>query len=85
MAKEYWAALYGTLAKPEKICAFCAYHKKNITIAQLRSKRCLQKGCTALLPKEHPIWKQTENVKKQRKERKQEIERMIDCIKKEAE
>lgn len=48
MAKKHknkWVNLGG----PNPI-GWCAYHKSTITLQQMRTKRCLQKGCHALQP-----------------------------------
>lgn len=60
---------------PENICGFCMYHKRPMTVRQLRSRNCLGKQCTALSRKEdHPFWKQREASKKKRAARKERIE-----------
>lgn len=54
-------------------CGFCFYHKKLLTVKQLKAKRCLQKECGALYRYQtHPFWAQREKVKELRDERKRE-------------
>lgn len=64
--------LYG--CESSNTCAFCAYHGKALTPAQMKKHRCLGKQCTALIKHEHPIWVEREKKKEVRRARKRRLD-----------
>ena len=64
--------LYG--CESSNTCAFCAYHGRALTPAQMKKHKCLDKQCTALIRHEHPIWAAREDSKKKRAARKKRLE-----------
>lgn len=65
--------LYGSASS--NTCAFCAYHGRALTPRQLKQHKCLAKQCTALIRHEHPFWDQRNEAKKNRRARKERLER----------
>lgn len=61
-------SLYG--GEPKNPCAYCAHHKRNLTVPEMRLHECLQKQCFHLKKNDHPYWKQREVMKQKRKDRK---------------
>lgn len=52
--------LYGMRTDRDKIIGYCGFHKRHLTIQQLKNRECLRKGCTALKKWEHPFWEDRE-------------------------
>lgn len=71
--KEY-RTLYGSSSANS--CAYCYKHHKALTPRQMRTKKCLEKQCSALKRCEHPYWVQREKKKEQRVARKERLEAM---------
>ena len=54
------------------VAAFCALHRKHLTVKQIKCKNCLQKQCWHLQKNEkHMWWTQREKKKAMKKARKQ--------------
>lgn len=61
---------------PKHICGYCRLHRCTVTVKQLKSRRCLQKQCRALVRVDHPFWaarEKSKQLRKTRKERETEI------------
>lgn len=71
--KYEYNTLYGTSAKKEKICAYCKWHRKNMTVRQVHKKDCLRKQCKYLKKLEHQWWIDREKKKELRQKRKEYI------------
>ena len=62
-------SLYGTHS--DNVCGYCYYHHAGVTVRQMKRKRCLAKQCPAFRKyTEHGYWKQREEIKKNKRERK---------------
>lgn len=51
--------------------AWCALHKRTLSVKQMRKKKCLEKQCTWLAKKDHPYWAQREQKKQLAKARRE--------------
>ena len=69
--KEY-RTLYGSTSANS--CAYCYKHHKALTPRQMKTKKCLEKQCSALKKFEHPYWVQRGKKKEQRVARKERLE-----------
>ena len=58
--------LYGTETYLWNCPGYCKYHKKYLTVRQIKQKHCLGKQCKCLNKLDHKFWEQRER-KKQRK------------------
>lgn len=65
--------LFGTEALESKCVGYCWYHKKWVTVQQLKQKECLRKQCNRFEKKEHPYWEEREKKKQMKKERKRHV------------
>lgn len=55
----------------DNCCAYCKLHDCSMTVKQMKKKECLKKQCWHLEKNEsHDIWRQREQKKKKRTERK---------------
>ena len=70
--KKEYRTLYGSTSTNS--CAYCYKHYKALTPKQLKTKKCLEKQCSALQRCEHPYWEQREKRKEQRAARKERLE-----------
>ncbi len=74
--KEGVKTLYKSVAKEEKILAYCILHKNHITLTQMKRKQCLQKECKYFRKEQHSFWgierneKRTQKIKKNFKYRR---------------
>lgn len=69
--------LYG--GESNNICAFCKLHRTGVTVKQMRTKSCLQKGCHYLVKNtDHNYWRQMEVMKQKRKDRKKMINEYVE-------
>lgn len=56
----------------DNVAAYCVYHKRHMTVKQMRRKQCLQKQCECLKKnEEHQYWHQRELIKQKRIARKE--------------
>ena len=63
------------------IVAYCKYHSAGITVKQMKCKNCLGKQCRHLIKNEkHDYWRQREQKKKYRQNRKQAINEYIESL-----
>lgn len=70
--------LYNSSFKKEKACGWCAYHKKHLTVKQLKAHNCLQKNCNKLIKYEnHEWWRQRALLKEKKKLNKQIMKLII--------
>lgn len=53
-------SMFGGMIDRSRAVAYCYYHHAHLTEKQLKKKRCLGKGCSALKKMEHPYWEQRE-------------------------
>ena len=51
-------------------CAYCRLKKVILTVRQVKEKKCLEKQCWHLSKYEHEWWRQREERKQLRRERK---------------
>ena len=52
-----------------------------MTVKQMKAKNCLQKQCWHLVKhEEHPYWRQRDNTKQKRKNRKQMINDYVNSV-----
>jgi len=52
-----------------------------MTVKQMKAKNCLQKQCWHLAKnEEHPYWRQRDNTKQKRKNRKQAINDYVNSV-----
>lgn len=59
----------------DNVAGYCRYHKKCMTVKQIRTKQCLQKQCGCLIKNEdHQYWHQREVQKAKRKARKERFQ-----------
>lgn len=61
--------LYGSETDLSRCVAFCRYHRKWLTLRQLKQKKCLSKRgyerCNALkIREEHPYWEERRRRRK---------------------
>ena len=64
--------LYGSQIKRNKAVGYCRYHCAALTVKTLKCHECLKKQCNALKKyEEHDYWRQHEQKKELRKNRKQ--------------
>lgn len=62
-------------------CAYCRYHKCNMTAKQMKAKNCLGKQCWYLVKNEdHPYWTQRAIMKQKRRDRKQMINDYVSIV-----
>lgn len=62
--------LYGTSTNRTP-CGYCRHHSCYLTVKQMKGHECLKKQCNYLVKNpEHDVWRQREQVKQKRKERK---------------
>lgn len=65
----------------DNCCAYCQLHRCSMTVKQMKAKNCLQKQCWHLEKNEnHQYWRQRENVKQKRKERKLAINAYVCAV-----
>lgn len=65
----------------DNCCAYCKLHHGHMTVKQMKAKNCLQKQCWHLVKHEdHPYWRQRDNVKQKRKNRKQMINDYVNSV-----
>lgn len=65
-------------SQSDNCCAYCQRHRCSMTARQMKAKNCLQKQCWHLVKnEEHPYWRQRENMKQKRKNRKQAINEYV--------
>jgi hypothetical protein len=56
------------------VAGYCKHHRCGMTVKQIKCKNCLQKQCWYFVKNEqHAWWKQREDTKQKRKERKQRM------------
>ena len=66
------SGLYSSRIEKSKACGWCAYHRKYLTVKQLKAHKCLQKNCDRLIKYEsHEWWRQRERAKAKRKANKE--------------
>ena len=64
--------IFGREANVTAVVGFCHYHRAFMTVAEMKRKRCLQKGCNRMSRVDgHPFWEQRDR-KKKRKQLKKE-------------
>ena len=64
--------LYNTYS--DNVCGRCKLKKCDLTVKQVRAKKCLQKNCWHLEKnEEHPWWGQRETLKQKKKDRKKSL------------
>ena len=64
--------LYGSMISRNRAVGYCYFHKAALTVKTMKCKECLKKQCDALKKyEEHDFWRQHEQKKQLRKERKQ--------------
>ena len=62
-------------------CAYCRYHKCNMTAKQMKAQNCLGKQCWYLVKNEdHPYWTQRAIMKQKRRDRKQMINDYVSIV-----
>lgn len=55
----------------DNVAAYCRHHSCGLTVKQIKHKNCLGKECWYLVKNEdHDWWRQREQTKQKRKERK---------------
>ena len=65
----------------DNVAAYCRYHNCSMTVKQMKCKNCLQKECFHLVKNEdHQYWRQRENTKQKRKDRKQKISDYVNSV-----
>ena len=65
----------------DNCCAYCKLHHCSMTVKQMKAKNCLQKQCWHLAKnEEHPYWRQRDNAKRKRKNRKQAINDYVNSV-----
>ena len=66
--------LYGSHISRSKAVGYCKYHNAALTVNTMKCHQCLGKQCNALKKyEEHDFWRQHEQKKAQKKERKQTL------------
>lgn len=59
--------------KNTKFVGYCRLHKGNLTANQLKTKKCLSKGCRHLVKLENQWWEYRRIIKKKKKEHKKKL------------
>lgn len=71
---ELLPGLYGSEISRSRAVGYCPYHKVALTVKTMKRHECLKKQCNALQRyEEHDFWRQHEQKKARKKERKQEM------------
>lgn len=71
---EMLHGLYGSCVSRNRAVGYCHYHKAALTVKTMKCHECLKKQCDALTKyEEHDFWRQHEQKKALRKERKQTL------------
>ena len=69
---EVLHGLYGSNISRDKAVGYCRHHCAALTVKTLKGHECLKKQCDALKKYDHhDFWRQHEQRKEWRKERKQ--------------
>lgn len=69
---ELVRGLYGSEFEKRRACGYCIHHHKYLTVKQVKQHNCLGKQCWHLHKyEEHDWWRQREQTKQKRKQRKE--------------
>lgn len=60
--------------KNTKFVGWCRLHRGYLTAKQLKTKKCLSKGCRHLIKLEHTWWVNRQVLKKKKKEHKKKLQ-----------
>ena len=60
--------------KRSKLIGYCRLHKGPMTLQQVKTKKCLVKGCHHFCKyKQHPYWEMREKIKLEKKKKRREL------------
>ena len=77
--RRQYKTFYGS--RTGNSCAYCWKHHLSMTPAQLKKRECLRRQCDALFKFDHPYWQKREEIKAQRKVRKERIRKQLEEVK----
>lgn len=66
-----YRTLFGSEASADKIVGFCRLHKRYITERQMRTKKCIPKGCRAFQRRDCQYWDDRDRRKELRRMKKE--------------
>ena len=54
--------------------AYCRYHKGYLTPKLMKTHKCIQRKCWALQKKDHPLWRNREKKREDKKKKKETVD-----------
>ena len=73
--KDIVQLLNGSETYFDRCVGYCAYHKRDLTQTQLKSKDCLSKTCSRLIKIEHKFWQDRDDKQVEKK-----LKRALDIV-----